>query len=305
MVDRADERRHDPGSAAGWEESFSFDFAAADGSLGGYVRLAVRQGDGRAWYWAALVERGSPVVLVRDHDVELPPGRSLEVRASGLWADMTCETPLEHWTVGLEAFGVSLDDPAEAFGAERGDPMALGLDLEWEATAAADSVLGPDARLRPAVRRPRRSARRLAPHRPLGRGMEVARVGCSRLVARNGVDMGDRAPRRRHAVRRRRPRRGSRRRRPRAGPRALTVGAVEIRANPLTTLRSPSPDRTGGSPGWTERSAGTTPATAGVVQAGQTGWPGPVQLLNCTNYTENYWNGVYRNRFPGFETEVS
>ena len=138
MVDRADERRHVPGTAASWEEAYAFDFAVADGSLGGYVRLAIRPGDGRAWYWAALVERGSPTVLVRDHDVDLPPERSLEVRASGLWADMTCETPLEHWTVGLEAFGVALDDPAEAFGAERGDPRALGFDLEWEATAAAD-----------------------------------------------------------------------------------------------------------------------------------------------------------------------
>ena len=137
MVDRADERRHAPGTAAGWEESYSFDFARPDGSLGGYVRLAIRPGDGRAWYWAALVEPGSPTVLVRDHDVDIPPGRSLEVRASGLWADMTCETPLEHWTIGLESFGVALDDPAEAFGAERGDPQSLGFDLEWETTAAA------------------------------------------------------------------------------------------------------------------------------------------------------------------------
>ncbi len=143
MVDRADERRHDPGTAAGWEESYSFDFAATDGSVGGYVRLGVRPGDRRAWYWAALVERGSPSVLVRDHEVDLPPGRSLEIRASGLWADMTCETPLEHWTIGLEAFGVALDDPAEAFGAERGDPRALGFDLEWEATAAADPAWAP------------------------------------------------------------------------------------------------------------------------------------------------------------------
>ena len=45
-----------------------------------------------------------PLVLVRDHDVPLPGGRSLEVRTSGLWADHTCETPLEHWTVGVEAF---------------------------------------------------------------------------------------------------------------------------------------------------------------------------------------------------------
>jgi hypothetical protein len=78
-------------------------------------------------------------VLVRDHDVPLPRGRSLEVRTTGLWADHTCETPLEHWTVGVEAFGVSLDDPREAFGGERGDPCPLGLDLEWE-TMAGDGT---------------------------------------------------------------------------------------------------------------------------------------------------------------------
>ena len=42
--------------------------------------------------------------------------------------------PNDHWSVNLEAFGVALDDPAEAYRGERGDRMALGLDLEWEAT---------------------------------------------------------------------------------------------------------------------------------------------------------------------------
>jgi hypothetical protein len=138
MTDRADEGRHPPGPGRHWEESYSFDFAAPDGSMGGYVRLGLRPGDGVAWYWAAFVSDGTgphpPLVLVRDHDVPLPRGRTLEVRASGLWADHTCETPLEHWTVGVEAFGVALDDPREAFAGERGDRCPLGLDLEWEAS---------------------------------------------------------------------------------------------------------------------------------------------------------------------------
>ncbi|MEA2971958.1 MAG: hypothetical protein QOG82_416 [Actinomycetota bacterium] len=138
MTDRADEGRHQPEPGRHWEEAYGFDFAAADGSVGGYVRLGVRPGDGVAWYWAAVVGPDRPLVLVRDHDVPLPRGRSLEVRTSGLWADHTCETPLEHWTVGLEAFGVALDDPREAFGGERGDLCALGMDLEWE--SAADDV---------------------------------------------------------------------------------------------------------------------------------------------------------------------
>ena len=137
MTDRADEGRHPAGPGRHWEESFAFDFAAGDGSVGGYARLGLRPAEGVAWYWAAFVARRGgphpPLVVVRDHDVPLPRGRTLEVRTSGLWADHTCETPLEHWTVGVEAFGVALDDAREAFGGERGDLCPLGFDLEWEA----------------------------------------------------------------------------------------------------------------------------------------------------------------------------
>jgi hypothetical protein len=62
----------------------------------------------------------------------------LELRSQGLWADHTCETPQEHWTIGLEAFAVALDDPDEALRSERGDLVALGFDLEWEAEQAPE-----------------------------------------------------------------------------------------------------------------------------------------------------------------------
>lgn len=137
MTSAADEHRHPPGPHPLWEESWYFDFASPDGSLGGYVRLGTVPRDGVTWFWAALVGRGRPLVTLRDHDVEPPRGRALEARASGLWVDLVCETPLEHWSVGLEAFGVALDDPAEAYRGERGDPTALGLDLEWEARGEA------------------------------------------------------------------------------------------------------------------------------------------------------------------------
>ncbi|HEX3621370.1 MAG TPA: hypothetical protein VHT97_03545 [Acidimicrobiales bacterium] len=129
----ADEGRHPPGPGRAWEESWYLDFAAADGSLGGYVRLALRPGDRVAWFWAGVVGAGPRLVTVRDDEVPPPSGRALEVRASGLWTELVCETPMEHWSVGLEAFGVALDDPLEAWGQERGDPCALGLDVEWEA----------------------------------------------------------------------------------------------------------------------------------------------------------------------------
>lgn len=75
---------------------------------------------------------GRPLVTVVEHDGPALGPVGLDLRAEGLWADQICETPLEHWTVGLEAFGVALDDPAEAFSGCRGDRTALGFDLEWE-----------------------------------------------------------------------------------------------------------------------------------------------------------------------------
>ena len=133
-ISPGDERRHPPGAGRSWEESWYLDFVAGDGGLAGFVRLALRPGEGTAWFWAGVVGAGPRLVTVRDHEVAPPSGRALEVRAPGLWTELVCETPLEHWTVGLEAFGVALDDPLEAWRQERGDPWALGLDVEWEAT---------------------------------------------------------------------------------------------------------------------------------------------------------------------------
>jgi hypothetical protein len=138
----AAERAHQPGRGRRWEESWYLDFAAADGSLAGYVRLGLRPAEGVAWFWAGVVGGGPPLVAVRDHEVPLPSGRGLEVRASGLWTELVCETPLDHWSVGLEAFGVALDDPTEAWRTERGDPCALGLDVEWEAAAPCSAWPG-------------------------------------------------------------------------------------------------------------------------------------------------------------------
>ncbi|HET7490165.1 MAG TPA: hypothetical protein VFJ85_19735 [Acidimicrobiales bacterium] len=127
--DPAWERRHPEGP-----ETWSFDFVAPDGGLGGFVALTLWTAPRRAWYWAALVGRGRPYLLVRDLELAAPRSpASREIRGEGIWADVNCETPHDHWSLGLEAFGVSLDDPDEALGAERGDRTGLGLDLEWEA----------------------------------------------------------------------------------------------------------------------------------------------------------------------------
>jgi hypothetical protein len=126
--------RHAGGAELLWGESWYFDFAADDASIGGYVRLGLYPNLRVAWYWAYLVRPGHSLVAVRDHEVELPRGQVLEVRGEGLWSALTCEEPNNHWSIGLEAFAVAMDDPADAYRGERGDRVGLGFDLEWEAS---------------------------------------------------------------------------------------------------------------------------------------------------------------------------
>ncbi len=133
----ADERHHPVGECDWWNESWYFDFATADGSLGGYVRLGLYPNQRAAWYWACLVGPGRPLVTVIDHDVVPPRAGSLELRAEGLWADHNVEVPFDHMTLGCEAFALGLDDPAEVYGpAPRGERVPFGLDLEWESDGA-------------------------------------------------------------------------------------------------------------------------------------------------------------------------
>jgi hypothetical protein len=108
------------------------EFSAPDGT-GGSVELEV-PATGRARYEARLrgPGLGGGVIVVRDDDVIPPRGRLLEIRADGLWAELVCETPGEHWGFGLEAFGLRFASDEEAATSDVGDRLAVGLDLEWE-----------------------------------------------------------------------------------------------------------------------------------------------------------------------------
>src|SRR5262245_9556643 len=128
----ADERPHEPGAEPLWSESWYFDFATTDATLGGYVRIGRYPSLGVVWYWACLVGSDRPLVTVLDHAVPLPDLPSLELRTDGLWADHNCEEPLARWSLGLEAFAVARDDPAEVYRGAFGDRVPFGFDLEWE-----------------------------------------------------------------------------------------------------------------------------------------------------------------------------
>jgi hypothetical protein len=123
-------------------KDWSFEFSDGQG-ITGSLRLVV-DGDlhskPAASFHAQVLVPEVGVVVVRDDEVA-PPRRDdvIVVRAEGLWAELLCETPGEHWSIGLEAFGVRFDDEAEAATSDRGERIPVGFDLEWE---TPDRVVG-------------------------------------------------------------------------------------------------------------------------------------------------------------------
>ena len=102
-----------------------------DGSLGAVIghRLLGR----RAWYWAALARRGEPLLHVTEWEVPVRADPLL-VKAHALWAEHTCDAPMEQWTVANETYAAALDDPDDALGRAYGTPSPIAFDLEWYAT---------------------------------------------------------------------------------------------------------------------------------------------------------------------------
>ncbi|MET0275393.1 MAG: hypothetical protein ABW211_00945 [Acidimicrobiia bacterium] len=113
----------------------SLTFVGDDG-ISGTVELAL--GESRASYLAELVIAGGDVpdewrgvVVVRDDDVPLPRGSLVEIRADGLWAELIHEAD-DHWSFGLEAFGLRFDTLDDARTSDVGERIPVGLDLEWD-----------------------------------------------------------------------------------------------------------------------------------------------------------------------------
>jgi hypothetical protein len=129
--DASDEVRHADASVEEW---LFVCWTTGLGVISGY-RIA---GAG-AWYWAALARAGAPLLHVADWNV---PRRSdpLLVKGDGLWAEHTCDAPMEQWTVANETYATALDDPDEALGRAYGTPTAVAFDLEWYATGGAAAV---------------------------------------------------------------------------------------------------------------------------------------------------------------------
>lgn len=138
VPDPSDELRHPPDDNPLWNESYYLDWFDREASIGGYVRVGFYPNLGVVWYWACLVGCDRPLVTVVSHEVALPAGaQSLELRADGIWADHTVETPLQHMSCNLEAFGLEVDDPADMYHDPRGRRVPFGFELDWETDRAA------------------------------------------------------------------------------------------------------------------------------------------------------------------------
>ena len=130
----ADEAAHPGALREQWELTLA-------GALPGVVRCTL--GGARGAFLVDLAVDGGRLV-VADEDVP-PPRNGLDLRADGLWTTLCCETPFEHWTFGLEAFGLRLDGPPPEgvrWSELVGERLAVGYDLEWEATDAPVSLPG-------------------------------------------------------------------------------------------------------------------------------------------------------------------
>ena len=132
----ADEDRHPPGGEELWGESWYLDWAASDCSYGGYVRLGLYPNLGKAWWWIALVGKGSPLVLTVEHDMPCADGNgALDVSVDGTAYSVASLEPFGDFRVTSAATGVVLADPAQAFHGVEGERVPVTLDLTWSARA--------------------------------------------------------------------------------------------------------------------------------------------------------------------------
>ncbi len=136
-----DEGRHEPGEDFFWNESWYFDFFAADGSIGGYVRFGMYPNWNRLWHTAFVVRPGEPSVGVVDYEVPLPSGQDLAVETSELRARWHCARASEQWRLEMDASGRATSSAEEMYRGE-GSTVPVAWSLDWN--TAGDSFWYPE-----------------------------------------------------------------------------------------------------------------------------------------------------------------
>jgi hypothetical protein len=128
-----DEGLHEPGPEQLWNESYYFDFAAPDGSIAGYVRLGLYPNWERAWYWAALVRPGQPLLLIADNDAPLPKPGTADVDGDVYTATQEIPDPFGPARITLRGTASVHPDPTGPATGTAG----LSFDLRWDTVSGA------------------------------------------------------------------------------------------------------------------------------------------------------------------------
>ena len=130
----ADESSHE-----GCVDEWVFAAWTPDGAIGVLTGQRTHRARRRIEYWWSLVRADRPLLHVTDWSVPMRTDPLL-VKGEQLWAEATCESPFEQWTIGNETYAAALDDPDDALGRAHGAPTPVAIDLEWYATGAPDPV---------------------------------------------------------------------------------------------------------------------------------------------------------------------
>ncbi len=131
-----------PGSSV-WREGHRLHLTAPKSSVEVIVQIERLHFSARAHYRSAVIESGRPLVGIVETRIPAPP-HGWEIRTSGLWADHICEDPMVHWSYGLEAFAIAVDQASELTESGYGDRVPLGWELEFEAEADAVWAVSPE-----------------------------------------------------------------------------------------------------------------------------------------------------------------
>jgi hypothetical protein len=113
-----------------WNESWYFDFADLEQSVGGWVRLGLYPNQRTAWINALLCSPSMPTVAINDFEAALPDDRGT-VHTDAFELALTAIEPLRTYRVTLRGQGQAYNDPAALLRGESGTPVELALDLVW------------------------------------------------------------------------------------------------------------------------------------------------------------------------------
>ncbi|KAF9882891.1 hypothetical protein FE257_004905 [Aspergillus nanangensis] len=132
-VNPQDEASHPAGADPLHNESWYFDVADTAQGVGVWVRLGVTPNQPGSWYNALICGPGRPTVAVVDFEAPTP-GADLVINCDKIKATHSPDDPLKEYRLTLIGRGESFADPAALLRGERGDPVAVHIDLTWHTT---------------------------------------------------------------------------------------------------------------------------------------------------------------------------